>query len=128
MQSFKNKSQLYYRCPKSEKFPLPIVDMLVSDKKAGGERFCITFETKTPDVLCKSYLSGTTKLMYDESIAIVLCKSLIIMRMNDGHQWLLYLYSDLAFFTFNHPHMEFGNSFHLKIHGQIEGVQRHHPI
>jgi len=28
--------------------------------------------------------------------------------------WLLYLHSDLAFFIFNHPNLEFGESFHLQ--------------
>jgi hypothetical protein len=32
----------------------------------------------------------------------------------DG-DWLLYSHSDLAFFTFDHPYLEFSDSFHLTL-------------
>jgi hypothetical protein len=47
--------------------------------------------------------------------AVVLCKSLLIMHTDRHGDWLLYLHSDLAFFTFNHPYLEFGDSFHLHL-------------
>lgn len=169
---------MYYRAPKSERFPNLLAEGLVSDQKlpapqgdnredrgreggregafggiggggggggggvggAGGtggggggggndrastssatqelSEVVLAFSQSSQGITCKSFFSVGQDLPKPAqfwSKVIVLCRSLLIMTWNE-ERWLLYLHSDLAFFTFNHPFMEFSDSFHLISH------------
>jgi hypothetical protein len=115
---FKSKTQLYYRTPKNERFPSLLAEGLVSDRRGAEEAVHLNFSQTSQGISCRSYFAQPTDNPKQQpffSKVIVLCKSLIIMAGNEEH-WLLYLHSDLAFFTFNHPFVEFSDSFHLISH------------
>jgi len=111
---FKSESRLFLRCPKSQKFPLDVSEKLASDRMFEEYSMYLEFfrsqgffhvKTRHPAFdFIKKYPPMNAQ-------AEVLCKGLLIMH-TDMSDWLLYLHSDVAFFTFNHPYMEFGDSFH----------------
>eukprot|EP01122_Echinamoeba_exundans_P009632 TRINITY_DN3450_c0_g1_i2.p1 TRINITY_DN3450_c0_g1~~TRINITY_DN3450_c0_g1_i2.p1 ORF type:complete len:306 (+),score=14.39 TRINITY_DN3450_c0_g1_i2:343-1260(+) len=113
---FKSKTQLFFRCSKSEKFPLNVAEILESDRTFENEPIWISFAPGPQGVQVRSgHPTHIESAKYGPIMAkaVVLCKSLLIMHTDRHGDWLLYLHSDLAFFTFNHPYLEFGDSFHL---------------
>ena len=111
-QEFQGKTQLYFRCPKSEKFPLHLSDVLISDKKVTGSSISLHFANLSNGLQVKSVCQTADPSQMAFKVH-VLCKSLLVMQAGSV-LWLLYLHSDLAFFCFNHPQLEFGDSFHIK--------------
>lgn len=79
----------------------------------------LAFSHTSQGIHCRSFFVNPTdnpRMQPFISRVTVLCKSLLVMHSSTDEPWLLYLHSDLAFFAFNHPFLEFSDSFHLISH------------
>eukprot|EP00028_Trichosphaerium_sp_Am-I-7-wt_P001299 CAMPEP_0168534990 /NCGR_PEP_ID=MMETSP0405-20121227/18347_1 /TAXON_ID=498012 /ORGANISM="Trichosphaerium sp, Strain Am-I-7 wt" /LENGTH=214 /DNA_ID=CAMNT_0008562039 /DNA_START=18 /DNA_END=658 /DNA_ORIENTATION=+ len=113
---FGSETRLFYRCPKSQEFPLDIkvealdnYPILLVFSKSRGK---IVVKSQQKDFTTAENTREGERKVHEtiEAIAEVLCKGLVIMNVvtEDVGDWLLYLHSDVAFFSFNHPYMSFG--------------------
>uniref|UniRef100_A0A6B2LAE6 BTB domain-containing protein n=1 Tax=Arcella intermedia TaxID=1963864 RepID=A0A6B2LAE6_9EUKA len=130
---YNSETQLFFRCPNSNKFPLEITEVLTSDKSFDGKSITLSFST-TPKGAIQAKTELPTNPPESHSYEIeVLCRRLLIMHtLRDAEEykmivsssekstnqvtkkgdWLFYLHSDLAFFCFAHKYMDFGSAFY----------------
>jgi len=130
--SYDSENQVFFRCPNANKFPLEITEVLASDKAVHGQPLTLSFSI-TPKGIIQAkteHPSPQVECLFYE--IEVLCRRLLIMHISCDDtdklgtstekassfgsrrkgDWLLYLHSDLMFFSFDHKYLEFGSSFH----------------
>eukprot|EP01128_Nolandella_sp_AFSM9_P005958 TRINITY_DN2985_c0_g1_i1.p1 TRINITY_DN2985_c0_g1~~TRINITY_DN2985_c0_g1_i1.p1 ORF type:complete len:469 (-),score=102.86 TRINITY_DN2985_c0_g1_i1:90-1496(-) len=132
--NFKSRYQLFFRCDPGDIFPLGMNEVLASEQTFHDVPLHLSFSVAPKGVMqAKIRYPLQEQTEYD---VIVLCRRLIILSPSDASvglnsagddssadlgspfakqlekEWVLYLHSDLAFFSFGHPHLSFGGSFH----------------
>jgi len=130
--AFDSRSQLFFRCPKMNKFPLEVSEILASDETFDGKCLNLKFAVTPQGAVFTTTEHPTNVKDPIVSDVEVLCRRLLIMHVVDDDKkvnefpttlekssgnrkrgdWLLYSHSDLAFFCFGHRYLPFGSSFH----------------
>jgi hypothetical protein len=113
---FNSEAQLFHRCSMNPKFPLNLNQILVSDRGFENDFITISFQSTPKGIQAKTALLSTTPSIESKYQPMlfsieVLCKCLFLAT-DKSSSWLLYLPSDVAFFVFHHPYLEFGEPFH----------------
>jgi len=119
---FNSYTQLYFRCPSCNQFPLDIFQSLSAEMSSSkvGEILTISFKTNAnKEVIAKTQFSQSPTLHF--SIVEVLCRRLLLIHSSEkeedklkqtqaNNQWILYIHSELAFFAFGNSYLHFGAS------------------